>query len=1048
MKSRNILSKRVNKLLEFKNKSYKKKFYLLSRLSESNIKNDQKLFEEFKCLVRTLNNSNGQFPEENYIYEFISKNIVKSRLREIKESVKLNFSGELVTFDELISEELSKVSYKNLKLDKKLESTLIEAVQKKQNIFEVNSKDKVIDLSHLFSDVSVPSEELSQLSSEEDDDFSFEEESQESSQTASKIDKTVKRIIDIFGPITGGKDPKSVSKESLATMLGFSGNGKYTPGQKTPVLKGWDVLELKMMNQMSPYGRSKGFSTLAQRKWWIIETIKFCLMLEKQARFFLGLSDEEKYRLRTNSITPEQKIEVGKVVADQRHSGDVLPDWEIRDITNAVQGVLQKGEFNLEDSRISENELMNLLRRASKNSNASFRSFQETLDFMYPLRDTRAEFDKAPKLSDEDVKATQDEVESYFKKLDDETMSAYGDEIDPETGEPLYADEDMIKQINKAKSDDVIVKKDIIDDIVKSRYLNFTVREIKDYWKKLSEDLVRLGELEDKQSNRVNPEIFKPFEKDAQGNIIPDISSIPDIIPAEELTEDEKKELEEIIERLAVKDVITMINDSEREEIYQDLVDKSVSVDEFIAFNKRFNLSNADKPMSWEDIKRSSYGEFTGSAGARQYGVKAWMRTVFLNFSPSDKADIYANLAEIWYERLVKLDLIDDQAFAIKQDKVNPNDPSLDKMIPRSVLDAAEQAGKYKRSQKLVNISDMFELVNKYTQPKYIKRYFDEKRDDNLPQAVREKLHQIEVFAETSEEYDALVKRLEQEDPDTMAFAIMESMFNDNSAFRIFSTGLLKEYYNTVIWPGTEVALAQAVKDYFNKNYPSAGIAKSLPSDGGAGDVKPNEGKDLFNKIIYVAMERTGIKTSGKGMPKVGDSVEERKEYLRGNLDSRGDFVKAVAAYNMKYQGGKNPIDGKYSSVFSKDDVEDLIDDIFSPSGIIGSASLKAKKLDKTTASEVISWILSYPEAKLDQAIVLGLGLSDFYRREDVDPMLTLPIEKIGKDSAKALEDYKKKYGKQLIGNDFVEWLDDYLGIGPIDLKSKGSKNPGGKSFQ
>ena len=77
------------------------------------------------------------------------------------------------------------------------------------------------------------------------------------------------------------------------------------------------------------------------------------------------------------------------------------------------------------------------------------------------------------------------------------------------------------------------------------------------------------------------------------------------------------------------------------------------------------------------------------------------------------------------------------------------------------------------------------------------------------------------------------------------------------------------------------------------------------------------------------------------------------------------------------------------------------------------------------------------------------MSLSDFYRREDVDAMLTLPIEEIGKDTAKALADYKKKYGKsQLMSSDFVEWLDDYLGMEPVDMKSKGIKKPGGKSFQ
>ena len=166
-------------------------------------------------------------------------------------------------------------------------------------------------------------------------------------------------------------------------------------------------------------------------------------------------------------------------------------------------------------------------------------------------------------------------------------------------------------------------------------------------------------------------------------------------------------------------------------------------------------------------------------------------------------------------------------------------------------------------------------------------------------------------------------------------------------------------------------------------------------------------------------------------------------------MDSRGDFAKAVANYNNKYQIGKKPLTGKYGSVFGKDDVEDLIDDIFDiNSGIIGKVSGQLKRLNSTSSGDVISWIGEYPEGKLDQAIILGMSLSDFYRREESNAILTLPIEEIGKDTAKAVSDYKKKYGKLLTSSDFAEWLDDFLGVEPIDPKAKGSKNSGSKSFQ
>ena len=1052
-----LLKKRVEILLETKSSEYKKKYFILSTLANSKAKSNDNIMSEVYSLCETLNNTSGKLPSLDYLFEFQDKVFTYSRLtaKEIKikqenakKYIKLSYKNSDV--ESLINEELSNFKTSiDKKVNQKLLEVLIESINKNKNVlvpnkfvslFGKNINESTVDLTKIFDDIKGPnSQDLEQIEAE--DDFTIPEEDLQSG------GETVDKIAQIFAS-TGGKDPRKVSKKELALMLGYTGLGKYEPSAKTYKLSGWEKLERDIVKRMNPY-ENTGISIVAKRKWWIIKSIEACLMLEKQANKAFGTPEDVKSKF--NIEDPEQMAAVQTVSRSRRSSGTSLSDAEGRMIMDRLHEELTKGGYDLENTAVSESRLLSLLADASRYRGGSAKQFAADLEIMYPLSDQRPDFEKVPMQSDKDRQDTQDEVEDYFKRKEEETREVYGDEIDPETGEPLYADDDQIQQINRQASEEkrTIKKQEIIQNMSKSNYFNFTSKEATNYLKELDEDLKRLGELYSKTVDKSNPEIFSEFRTDLQGNILPDINAIPDIISAEGLTPEEQKEMEEIIEKLAGVDVVKMINDSEREQIYQDLVDRAVTVDEFIAYNERFGLDNPDKPMTWEDIKRASSGEFTGSAGVRQYAVKAWIKSVFFNFSPNDKSDIYSYLAERWYERIKQLDLIDDQAFAIKSDKVNPNDASKDKAIPRAVLDKAEAMGKYKRSNKLVDISDMLEIVSKYTSPKYVKRYFDEKRDDNLPQAVSEKLYQIQTFAETTEEYNALVKRLEEEDPDTMAFAVMESMFNDKSGFRIFATGLMKEYYNNIVWPQTEVSLAQAVKNYFKKNYPQAGIAKSLGADEGADAVKPDEGKDLFNKIIYVAMERTGIKTSGKGVPNVGDSVEERKEYLRGNLDSRGDFARAVAAYNIKYQAGKNPLTGKYGSVFAKDDVEDLIDDIFNTSsGIIGKVSGNLKKLSKTSSGEIITWIGDYPEAKLDQAILIGMSLSDFYRRTDASAMLTLPIQEIGKDTAKALSDYKKKYGKQLISSDFTEWLDDFLGIEPIDLKAKASKKPGGKSFQ
>ena len=84
----------------------------------------------------------------------------------------------------------------------------------------------------------------------------------------------------------------------------------------------------------------------------------------------------------------------------------------------------------------------------------------------------------------------------------------------------------------------------------------------------------------------------------------------------------------------------------------------------------------------------------------------------------------------------------------------------------------------------------------------------------------------------------------------------------------------------------------------------------------------------------------------------------------------------------------------------------------------------------------------------LDQAIILGMSMSDFYRKNDVDPTILEVIEGLGKDTKKALDDYKKQFRGLLLGKDFADYLDYELGAETFDPKSKGSSNPGGKNFQ
>ncbi len=1048
----------TGKLLEYKNKVYKRKYFMMSKIAGTNIFLNENLFNEFECYAKSLNKSDGQFPDEGAILDLyyeqkICENSCVKKARKNKSKLlkeaNLYYNNNIKNAKDVIDSLLEGVKVENKKLDVKLEKILIEcAAVGKSILTESYTKEKIIDLTDMFSDVEVNPEELAQISSEdsdEEEDVSSDDQSLQSN--VQKIDRTTNKIIDIFGPLTGGKDPKSMSKQALASMLGFKGNGKYKPGQVGPVLTGWDKLEMSILRQMSPYGRSKGTSTVAQRKWWIVESIKLCLMLEKQANFFLGLSDQEKSRL---SLSGDEKVKVGQVVSEMRPQGKSLSNSQIREITQSLQNVLAQGEFDLESQDIRESDLVSLLRRASFSRGRSITQLNAELDFMYPLHDTRPEFDKVPVQSDSDRIATQDEVENYFSQKDQETKEVYGNEVDEETGEPLYADEEQIAKIKSGQN--VIVKDDLINDIISTPSLNMTTLEFNDFMKQIDKDLKRLKALSDKSKDMVNPDIFKEFKTDRSGKLLPDIEAIPDIIPAEGLTDKEKKEMSDIIIRLGQKQKITIINLDRRGEIYDELCDKAVSVDEFISYRKSYGLDNSDKPMSWEDIARASYGKFRGGQASRQFGVKTWFRGLFYSLSPESKANIYSYLAEKWYDRLKVLDLIDDKSFSRVPSKTG--NPADDKAISASDLEKLSSAGRYKRSDKLNTISDSLEMVSKYTQPRYVKRYFDLDRDDSLDMSVQEKLESLSQLSSSEDEYNTLLKRLETEDPDTAAFALMDAMFNGNSGFRMFATGMLKEYYNDTIWPNVESELAYAVKQYFEKNYRGSNIGKSLMQGENSDKVKPDEGKELFNKIIYLVMQRTGIPSTGDRLPNVGDSKAAQISYFTGRADPRGDFSKAVMKFNAK--GYTNKLYGKTGSTynplnrapFGADDVNMLLSDMFDPSGIIGQAYTKLRNLTSVTEGDIIAWIGDYPEAKLDQAIILGMSMSDFYRKNDVDPTILEVIEGLGKDTKKALDDYKKQFKGLLLGKDFADYLDYEFGYETLDIKSKGSSNPGGKNFQ
>lgn len=1024
-----VLKNRVNKLLSFKNKDYQRKYYILSRLSESDLSKNENIFEEFKCLVRSLNLSNGEIPSDNYIIEFLKKNISKKQIAEIKESVNLKYSNNIKDFDSLINEELDKINYINKELDIKLENILIKSVKDNISLLESRvsrrrrrrSQEDDLDQGPSFEELKSIEDELSQdtidndLSSE--DDFDKEELLDDSYE---KISNNVAEPIKSIEKKVKSKEerrlPKGPSNNKIAKALGFTGTGKYVPGQKSAVMSPWEQLLVYVSNKLHNTGiaSENDLSLLAKRKLWIVMSIQVYLTLESQSNMMLGISDNEKSRM-LSKLDTKQKVDVKNAVSQFRQNagfGRSLSNNQIDQIIKDTKKELSKGDYDLESELIKESELLKLLVRSASARNKSFNELKSEVDIMYPLGTSHiADFDLEPRMSDEELEKLKQQNIEFDKR--------YEDELD---------------QDDNGSSEDSINVKDKLEDLSKNRNLSMTYIEYNKYVEDISKDLLRLEELYKKSVSKINPDIFNPIEKDESGNII----NIPDVIPGQDLSDSEIEEINKILEKLSYKDKISIIDLDKKGEFYDELYNKYSNIEDVIKrtqeYSSRFGLDNKEQ-FSDADIARVSYGQFKGTPAVRQLAQKAWTKEMFYSCNPDEKARIYATAADRWTERLVKLDLIDDKAFVRIPSKEEGKD---DKAIPSKVLDQLEMQGKYKRSDKLKDTSEYFAKISRYlTNTSLIKKYFDENRDDSLRKSIEEKLNSIRISSESQEDYEKMLSDLEKEDKEFASYLVLEASFNGNSGFRSFVTGLLDDFFTKDVWSKLQSNLYKSIKEYFDINYGKDIIAPNLRMDNPRiTQIKPEEGQNLFPTIVNVVMKLSGMKSAAsKGLSKVSvDPRESQRSYFlnpgKGNFKAKVDKLNANRSDDMKIKG----IDG---GDFSEKDVNKLLDDMFNPNGIIGSVYEELKILSKDKADELINHIYSMSDKEIDDAIVKGLASNEFVTRTDFDVFIPKVINLIGKDSKEAIKNYKKMYGSLLIGKDFADYLDSEYGFETVNLKSK-----------
>ena len=440
-----------------------------------------------------------------------------------------------------------------------------------------------------------------------------------------------------------------------------------------------------------------------------------------------------------------------------------------------------------------------------------------------------------------------------------------------------------------------------------------------------------------------------------------------------DITHMSNEEIANLPPEVGLQLVIKEKSPQRRRSVYNELLSKSSSPEEFLAFVKDYYGTNlGESPMSYADIARVSGGDFTGTAGARQEIMKMWFKGVFFATDDNKKAEIAAAAADKWFETMRKLDLVEDENVEM------PNLPSA-------------------KGSKAVDYFKKMEDI--LTRKSNVLDYLDGSLSD-----------EIESDIETMGLEDT------SKNPESEKLQILHVMFSESTSLRVFMSKLLDKYYHENVWKSSEADLAQAVKEYFNKNFPQYKIDASNKLSQGevSGKIDKSEGRALFNPIIYWIMGRTGIKDKGGRVSNAQEMTSGRLEYFRKK------FPKVIEKYNST--------DAGVQIGMSRTDIEDLLDDMSSDNGIIGSVYAKKRKLDDSQTQEIVNWILELDDKTSALALSSALEYAEkFKEATGSDRVFNKDLEKeITRAGAGMVKDYKSANKDAL--NKHAGYLSDEYG--------------------
>jgi len=668
-------------------------------------------------------------------------------------------------------------------------------------------------------------------------------------------------------------------------------------------------------------------------------------------------------------LNVQQKLNLAKIqgqgAADLTQSKDKfsfrpsgLTEDEVKALRKKLDDMLLRHrnyeELNLDDdSIISEGELLKLLFQSAGDRAEDARAYLTDLNNHLPRA---GKSEQEPLEYDETFSSDM----AAFDKLQysEDQLAKIDAGIDPETGQPLYEpDADEVARMSQQQFDDSEVKrKERIGpqvEVSAEDALNMLDKTLGGY-DKVKQTLSKISpEIADMLSNSD----FSLYDLEEE------LDKIQDSIDPEEL-----EELEEIIDAINSNESINIkiLPPKSKSDIRSQLYDTAATPEDFAYFVSKF--VDTDKPLTLRDLGAlMSHGEVGVASDAnavRQALTKSWFRAMFFSFDDDKKANIYATLADKWFYTLELLDLFKD--------------------------DTIKQAGQ--RDLSGSGAARYFDHVKKImTRPNNIKKFLTD---------------EFEMKAQEAESEGRSVS-----DEDIQKNEIIDVMLTGNNGFRVFTTSLMKDYYTNNVWNQCEQDLAYAIKEYFAKNYSSSNIGKDLPKGQKSRKVKKEQGKTFFDTIIYAVMGRTGIKDSKGSLVTPDKMIEQRKDAFR----NKSKFLGRVDKFNAEFP--QNRLVSKFGagSSFDAKDLDALIDDMFSPSGIIGGTFTKFQKMSDEEYNKFVEWVGKLKEQDLtlaaSQALVLSSASSALDHDEFMKPSMT---KAYAKEAQGRLKEYMKLYKDQI----------------------------------